>query len=240
MKEDVSKKWKRNSSWWKKEPDYVHCRKQNIRRDNVKVFGFPCELNTEGIPMKENVNYIIKNVADVSNSIDAGLSEKNFSVAHRLTSRMNLKSRVAYFSKSCLKNVVENKKKLANLSGLFDIKFYEDNTRPRMNFIKLLRREDRVEPVWTKDSTTFFCVKTSPQTYKIRGLLEGGSFMDYSLNNVKNGFWLEFSVGRSNNKKHAHKKGKGKNMNEFVKTPNPFLLWIKVFFSRSLKIIRQI
>ena len=73
---------------------------------------------------------------------------------------MHLKPVIARFSRRDAKiNLLQNKKKLASLSGLNDVKIYEDITRPRMNFIKLMRGDDRVESVWTRDGT-FFCVGT--------------------------------------------------------------------------------
>ena len=64
---------------------------QYNRRGNVKVFGLPCESNTEGVSMKENGNDPIRKVIDVSNSIDAGHFENDISVAQRFPSRMHLK-----------------------------------------------------------------------------------------------------------------------------------------------------
>ena len=55
---------------------------QYNRKDNVKVFGLPCESNTEGVSMKENGNDNIRKDIDVSNGIDAGFSEDDISVAH--------------------------------------------------------------------------------------------------------------------------------------------------------------
>ena len=160
---------------------------QYNRTDNVKVFGLPCESNTEGVSMKENGNDTIRKVIDVSNSIDAGLSENDISVAHRLPSRMHLKPVVVSFSRRVAKiKLLQNTKKLASLSGLNDVKIYEDITRPRKNFIKLMRSDNRVESVWTRDGTVFFVCKQYKKIYKIQGLFEGGSFMDYSLTNVMN------------------------------------------------------
>ena len=118
---------------------------QYNRRDNVKVFGRPCESNTEGVSMKENGNDTIRKVIDVSNSIDAGLSENDNFVAHRLPSRMHLKLVILRFSRAVAKiKLLQNKRRLASLSGLNDAKIYEDSTRPRMNFIKLMRSDDTV------------------------------------------------------------------------------------------------
>ena len=57
-----------------------------------------------------------------------------------------------------------------------------------MNFNKLMRSDNRVESVWTRDGTIFFVWKQDKKIYKIEGLFEGGSFLDYSLTNVVNCF----------------------------------------------------
>ena len=118
------------------------------RRDNVKVFGLLCESNAEGVSMEENGNTTIRKVKDVSNSIDAGLSENDISIAHRLPSRKHPKPVIVRFSRSVANiKLLQNKKKLASLSGLNDVKIYEDITRSRMKFIKLMRSDNRVESV---------------------------------------------------------------------------------------------
>ena len=133
---------------------------QYNRSDNVKVFGLPCESNNEGVSMKENGNDTIRKVIDVSNSIDAGLSENDISVAHRLPSRMHLKPFIVRFSRTVSKiKFLQNKKKLESLSGVNDVKIYQDITRPGMNFIKLMRSDNRLESVWTSDGTIFFVWK---------------------------------------------------------------------------------
>ena len=194
MKDDVLKEVKQELKFME-ERTRLHSMSQTElleqynRRDNVKVFGLPCESNTEGVSMKENGNDTIRKVIDVSNSIDAGLSENDISVAHRLPSRMHLKPVIVRFSRRVAKiKLLQNKKKLASLNGLNDVKIYEDITRPRMNFIKLMRSDNRVESVWTRDGTIFFVWKQDKNIYKIEGLFEGGSFMDYSLTNVMNCF----------------------------------------------------
>ena len=119
---------------------------QYNRTDNVKAFGLPCESNTEGVLVIENGNDTIKKVIDVSNSIDAGLSENSISVAYRLPTRMNPKLVVVRFSQRVAKiKFLQNRKKLAGLSGLIGFNIYEDITRPRMNFIKLMRSDDRFD-----------------------------------------------------------------------------------------------
>ena len=125
---------------------------QYNRRDNVKVFGLPCESTPEGISMNENGNDTIKKVIDVSSSIDAGLSENDIFVAHWLVNLANASetSHKAFSRKIAKIKLLHNNKKLAGLSGLSDVKICEDITRRRVNFIKLMRSDDRVQSVWTR------------------------------------------------------------------------------------------
>ena len=147
---------------------------QYNRRDNVKVFGLPCESKT-GVSMKENGNDAIRKVIDVSNSIDTGLSENDISVAHRLPMRMHLKPVIVRFSRRVAKmKLLHNKKKLASLSGLNDNQIYEDLTRPRMNFIKLMRSDNRVESIWTRDGTISLCGNQTKRFTKLKDCLRVG------------------------------------------------------------------
>ena len=128
MKEDVLKEVKQALKFME-ERTRLHSMSQTElpeqynRRDNVKIFGLPCESNTVGVSMKGNENVAIRKVLDVSNGIDAGLSENDISVGHRLPSRMHLKPVIVRFSGRVAKiKLLQNKKKLASLSGLNDVK----------------------------------------------------------------------------------------------------------------------
>ena len=89
IKEDVIKKLKQEFKFMEVRTRLLSLSQtafleQYIHRDNVKVFRLPCESNTEGVTVREKGNDTIRKVIDVSNSIDAGLSENDVSVAHRL------------------------------------------------------------------------------------------------------------------------------------------------------------
>ena len=79
---------------------------QYNRRDNAKVLGLPYESNTERVSMRENGNDTIRKVIEIYNSIDAGLSENNISVAHRLPLRVHLKAVIVRFSARFAKKVL--------------------------------------------------------------------------------------------------------------------------------------
>ena len=87
---------------------------------------------------------------------------------------MHLKQVIVRFSRKVAKIKLLQKMKLASLSGLNDVKIYEDITRPRLNFIKLMRSDDRVESVWTRDGTIFFVWKQDKNIHTIGGPIEGG------------------------------------------------------------------
>ena len=75
---------------------------QYNRRDNVKLFGIPCESNAERVSMKENGNDTIGKVIEVSNGIEAGIPGNDISVPHRLRSLIHLKPfNNAFFPKGC-------------------------------------------------------------------------------------------------------------------------------------------
>ena len=103
MKEDLLKELKQELKFME-ERTRLHSTSQTelleqyIRRVNVKLFGLPCESNTERVSMKENGNDTIGKIIDVSNGIEAGLPENDISVAHRLRSLMHLKPVIVRFS----------------------------------------------------------------------------------------------------------------------------------------------
>ena len=73
---------------------------------------------------------------------------------------MHLEPVIVRFSRRAARiKLLQNKKKLASLGGLKDVNTYEDITRLRTKFIKLMRRDERVESVWTRDGTISFVWK---------------------------------------------------------------------------------
>ena len=128
MKEDVLKDVKQELKFME-ERSRLHSMSQigsvepYNRRDNVKVSGLPCESNIKGVLMRQHT---IRKVIDVSNSIDAGLSENDTSIAHRLPSRMHLEPIIVRFSRGVAKMKLLKHRKLASLTGLTDVKIFED------------------------------------------------------------------------------------------------------------------
>ena len=82
MKEDVLKEVKQELKFMEEKTrlqsmSQTELLEQYSRTDNIKVFGIAFESNLEGVSMKENGNRTITEVMDVSNSIDAALSEND-------------------------------------------------------------------------------------------------------------------------------------------------------------------
>ena len=82
MKEDVLKEVKQELIFMEEKTrlqsmSQTELPEQYSRTDNIKVFGIAFESNLEGVSMKENGNRTITEVIDVSNSIDAALSEND-------------------------------------------------------------------------------------------------------------------------------------------------------------------
>ena len=117
--------------------------------------------------MKKNGKDTIKKVMDVSHSIDAWRFENNISVVYPLPSQMHLNPVIVRFTRRVAKvKILQNKKKIASLSGLTLVNVHKEITRPRMDFIELMRSDDRVESVWTWDGTIFFVSDKGKKIYK--------------------------------------------------------------------------
>ena len=108
MKDDLLKEMKQELKFME-ERTRLHSTSQTElleqynRRVNVKIFGLPCESNTERVSMKENGNDNVGKFIDVSNGIESGLPENDISVAHRLRSLMHLKLVIVRFSQRVAK-----------------------------------------------------------------------------------------------------------------------------------------
>ena len=157
------------------------------RRDNVKILGL--KETTDG--QREMMETTIKKVVDISNAIEAQISENDISIADRLPSRnAGNKPVIVRFARRIKKiDLLKKKKNLVNHEDLRDIKIFEDLSAARVNFLKIMRSDERIQSTWTREGTIFFIWKADEKLYKkINGLYEGGQFLDYKLDVVRNCF----------------------------------------------------
>ena len=85
-------------------------------------------------------------------------------------------------------DLLKKKKNLVNHEELSDIKIFEDLSAARVNFLKIMRSDERIQSTWTREGTIFFIWKADEKLYKINELYEGGQFLEYILDVVRNCF----------------------------------------------------
>ena len=155
------------------------------RRDNIKVLGLsPC--STDG---KENYQQTSKLVVDVAADIGMNLKEEDISIAHRLPSNSERKPIIAKFVRRVTKlDFMKKKRNLAQSETYKNVKVFEDLSKARVNFINLMKADDRINSVWSREGTLFYEWKYDNLAYKIHGLYEGGIDLNYSIESVLNCF----------------------------------------------------
>ena len=69
-----------------------------------------------------------------------------------------------------------------------NVKVFEDLSKARVNFINLMKADNRINSVWSREGTLFYEWKYDNLAYKIYGLYEGGIDLNYSIESVLNCF----------------------------------------------------
>ena len=115
------------------------------RRDNLRILGIPECL--EGENNRENFDTTIAKVVEISHDIGANVRASDISIAHRLPSRSNRgKPIIVRFARKIAKiNLLRNKKKMADKEGLKNISVFEDLSKARVNFIKMMKSDCRIK-----------------------------------------------------------------------------------------------
>ena len=162
------------------------------RRDNLRILGIPECL--EGENNRENFDTTIAKVVEISHDIGANVRASDISIAHRLPSRSNRgKPIIVRFARRIAKiNLLRNKKKMADKEGLKNISVFEDLSKARVNFIKMMKSDCRIKSAWTRESVIHYVWKADERLYRIDGLYEGGSSLKYRFQDVINCFQSVF------------------------------------------------
>ena len=158
------------------------------RRDNIKVIGLPEVIKDDGKP--EAYAETIKEIVKLANKIEVNVYEQDISIADRLPSAQRGKRAIIVrFNSRVLKiEMLKKKKILENLVGYANVKVFEDNSRPRLAFFNLMKRDNRIAMVWIRERNIFYQYKNERSIQKITGLNEGGDELGYQLQDVKNCF----------------------------------------------------
>ena len=134
---------------------------QYSRRDSFKVFGVP-----ESGPQEDTSQMLV----DLAKEIGVELRRDDISVSHRVyVSKKSSKPRpiIAKMVRREKKvEVMKAKKRLRELNDRKDIFIVEDLTQLRVKLVRELRKEPRVEKVWTIDGKVFCLVKDGAKRVK--------------------------------------------------------------------------
>ena len=112
--------------------------------------------------------------------------EKNdISIAQMLPSNNGRpKPVIARFTRRVTKiELLTKKKNLHGNSLLGNVRIYEDATKVRVNFMNLLRNDERINKAWIREGTIFFEWKDN-ESIKKHGLYEGAELVQYSYETV--------------------------------------------------------
>ena len=161
------------------------------RRENIRIVGFEevVQRNDRGKPIPEKMETTMKHVVSLANAIGAPISEADISIAHRLPSNRGSKPIIARFARRVAKvSIMQNKKAAINTEMFKDVKVYEDLTKPRLNFVKLMQKDARFERVWTREGTINAIRKDTQLLYKVNDLYQAGLDLEYNIYDVLNCF----------------------------------------------------
>ena len=163
------------------------------RRENVRITGVAEKTFTthDGKLIAERTETTMKTVLDISTCLEAGLQLSDISIAHRLPSRFSSSAKpiVVRFSRRVAKiELLRRKKDLKSIPELSHIRISEDITKARLNFLQMIRQDQRIDSCWTKEGTLYYVWKENHMIYKINGLYQGAIDLQYSFNDVKSCF----------------------------------------------------
>ena len=160
------------------------------RRDNVKILGLEEAVSANGQAMREDANQTLERVLKLTNHLELNTEASDISIAHRLpgNGRTARPVIVRYARRIARVNLLMNKKKLGSNEATKNIKVYEDLTRARMQFIRMMRSDPRINSVWTREGQILFQWANDTRVDRISNLHDGGLYLQYSLNDVMNCF----------------------------------------------------
>ena len=81
-------------------------------------------------------------------------------------------------------DLLKKKKKLADVDYMNYISVVEDITRPRLNFLNIMKTDNRKKSAWLREGVLDYMWNNDTRVYEIFGLYEGGSVLNYTLSGV--------------------------------------------------------
>ena len=149
------------------------------RRDSVEIFN----LKMDECKTREEHNETIGKVLEVIDRVESVVEASDISVAHRLPGKRN--PIIVKFVRGVAKlDLLKKKKKLAGVDDMNYISVVKDITRPRLNCLNIMKTDNRIKNDWVREGKLHNMRNNDTRVYKIFGLYEGGSVINYPLSVV--------------------------------------------------------
>ena len=156
------------------------------RRDNVKVFGLSETIDESG--NTETNAQTAQAFLDVTADLNVNVDATDISIAHRLPSRYKNRPIIVKFTRRIKKiEVLKNKRALEESPSFYNVTILEDASKPRLNFLKLMKGDERISSSFIRDGVIHYRWMDG-KMYRINNLFEGGWFLNYSLINIQQCF----------------------------------------------------
>ena len=144
------------------------------RRDNVKIFNIKMDEGKTHEEYNETIDKVLEVIARVEFLVEAS----DISIAHRLPGKRN--PIIVKFNRRLTKlNLLKKKKKLEEVDDTNYKSVVEDITRPRLNFLNIMKFNNRIKTAWVREDVLHHIWNKEAEVYKIFGLYEGGSVLNY-------------------------------------------------------------
>ena len=151
------------------------------RRDNIKIFG----VNEEDASKQEPPEVTMQKVIDIAGLIQADVKDFDISIAHRLPARGPTRPIIVKFARRVAKiSMMKRKRELRGKEEGKELRIVEDVSRARASFIGMLKSDERINYVWTKEGSILYTKVNDDRVYKIGNLLHGAYDLGYSTDDV--------------------------------------------------------
>ena len=110
------------------------------------------------------------------------------SIQEQLPSRYKNRPIIVKFIRRTKKiEVLKTKRALEESPSLYNVTIHEDASKPRLNFLKLMKGDERISSSFIRDRVINYRWMDG-KMYRINNLFEGGLFLHYSLINIQQCF----------------------------------------------------
>ena len=151
------------------------------RRDNIKIFG----VNEADASRQEPPEVTMQKVIDIAEVIQADVKDFDISIAHRLPAKGPTRPIIVKFARRVAKiSMMKRKRELRGKEQGKELRIVEDVSRARATFIGMLKYDERINYVWTKEGSILYTIVNDDKVYKIGNLLHGAYDLGYSTDDV--------------------------------------------------------